>query len=501
MGEAALRKMLEVLLIYPGSSFGYDITLPIKIPLGIAYIAAVLRKNDIDVNVMDLRFYSNWGDVKKQLMRYSLDIVGISSETVNINRAFKMAELSKVVGAKVVIGGAHATVLPEQTVSHGNVDIVVIGEGERTFLELVKTFEKASDLGLVEGILYKNKEGIIERNPPRKPIEDLDDLPFPARELFPMDKIINQPGSSFPLPPLSCLSMLASRGCIFNCSFCQPTLRKLFGRKVRRRSAQNVVEEIEHMKKRWGIKSIYFVDDTFTLNHTWLNSFCELMRERDLKIMWECQSRVDTVNEDILKKMRECGCRRISYGVESGSQRILDEVFNKGVKIDDIINAVTISKRLGIVTGVSVMIGSPSETLEDLEKTRRLLKKLNPHTIGVNITTPMPGTALYDKAKERGLIIATDFSKLFRQNYGKLKLNVRDKDLRKYKTDLQRSRFSIRHIHDDYYMKLALERARILFRRRKLGSIFFDLIDVQRMSHRFPDSLRKFVRNTFLNRI
>jgi len=364
-------------------------------PMGLCYIASVLKENHIDVKIFDGTFDDSDTLIEK-MKNYQPDTIGVHSNILTIDDGLSFAEKIKVVfiNIPIVFGGPQPTVIPEEILKNENVDIVVVGEAEITFLDLINNL---NNLEKVKGIYYKKGKKIV-KNPLREFIKDLDSLPFPAYDL---------------LNPQYFRSLykvvIASRGCPFNCSFCQPTLRKLFGN-LRLRSPKNVVAEIEFLVKNYHTDYILFHDDTFTFNKKWVIDICKLIIERNLKIRWICNGRVNTINKEMLEWMKKAGCVLIEFGVESGSELIRNSVLNKNVTNEQIENTFLLCHKVGIKSGAYVMIGSPGETKETLNETVELLKKIRPETIIASITTPMHGTYLYDICKEKNLIKAEKWS-------------------------------------------------------------------------------------------
>ena len=383
--------MTKVTLIFPYFK-RFMSTTP---PLGIMYLAALLEKNKIKVNIIDTSFSQNWSMLKKNLEEIKPDFVGISSVTPMITDAFKVAELVKKLNSDctTILGGPHATVVE---VVNPNIDYCVYGEGEYTLLELIGKIEAGEDLTRVNGIYYKDHNDLI-RTPPRLPIEDLSELPFPAWHLLPTrEQYFKVNGRSGIL--------IASRGCPFNCTYCQPTLRKLFGSKVRYRKPENVVDEIEMLVRRYNIKEFFFHDDTFTFNKSWVEELCDLIVERDIRLPWSCNSRVNTITRDSLKTMKRAGCTGLSLGVESGSQEILDKALRKGIKLSEVRNAFKLCKEEGINTKAFLMLGSPFETRESLRSTVELIREIKPDRIDISRTTPLPGSDLFTISKQLGIL-------------------------------------------------------------------------------------------------
>jgi anaerobic magnesium-protoporphyrin IX monomethyl ester cyclase len=364
-------------------------------PLGIMYLAAMLEKHNVEVTIIDTSFNQNWSILKRNLQETKPDFVGISSVTPMITDAFKVAELAKKLDADctTILGGPHATVVE---VVNPHIDFCVYGEGEVTLLELIEEVEAGGDLSKVKGIYYKDRDDLI-RTPPRPPIENLSDLPFPAWHLLPTtEQYFKVNGRSGIL--------IASRGCPFNCTYCQPTLRRLFGSKVRFRKPENVVDEIEMLVKHYNIKEFFFHDDTFTFNKSWVKELCDLIIERDIRLPWKCNSRVNTITQESLRTMKRAGCTGLSFGVESGSQEILDKALRKGIKLDEVRSAFKLCKEEGIDTKAFLMLGSPFETRESLRSTVQLIREIKPDLIDISRTTPLPGSDLFTISKELGIL-------------------------------------------------------------------------------------------------
>ena len=369
-------------------------------PLGIAYIAAVLEEGGVDVKIIDAAALEmEWDTLKKEIENYSPDVVAITALTPTINKALKTAKITKKTcpNANIVMGGYHPTFTYTELLKNDFIDIVILGEGEYTMLELVKTLEKGGDLKEVKGIACKDFT-----TPPRDIIKDIDSLPFPARHLLPMDeyKVLN-----IKLPTGT---LISGRGCPFNCSFCASSA--MHGRKMRFRSAQNIVDEIEHLISDYDAEMIAFMDDTFTLRPERVIEICDEIKKRDLDFFWGCTARVDTVSKSLLKKMREAGCITIFYGVESADQQLLDGM-NKKISVDKIRNAFKLTKEADMRTIASVAIGMPGDTKENIEKTINFVKDLDASYAIFSLATPYPGTAFYNEARENDLIKVNDWSK------------------------------------------------------------------------------------------
>ena len=374
-----------------------DITTP---PLGLGYLASVLRKEGFKVKIIDdavekLGLNKLLNKVKNAL------IVGITSTTPTFNAALKYAQKIKNRFPEifVVLGGVHVTFMPYDALKHEFVDAVCAGEGEHTLREVAERVERGKTLEGVKGLIYKEDGKIID-NGKREPIQDLDSLPFPAYDLMPLDRytVLGHRMEHFP--------MISSRGCPFGCRYCSSSL--FMGRKFRARSAENVVDEVEWLVNEFKAQYIAFSDDTFTLNRKRVEEICRELINRGIEVEWSCSSRVDTINRSILEKMKRAGCSAIYYGVESASPAIL-RYYRKKINLDMVEKAVKLTKEFGIMTICSFIIGSPYETKEDMKATLRFALKLDPDYAQFSILTPYPGTEIYEEAKEKGLLLSTNF--------------------------------------------------------------------------------------------
>jgi len=355
------------------------------------YLAAVIEKNGYHVKIIDNFLEKlNQINLSKKILNYNPDIVGISIGCINFYEGLRIAKLVKTISnAFVVIGGPHATIRANIFIKYPEIDAVVIGEGEYTLLEIIERLQKGQSLEGCKGCYYK-ENGKIIYNPLRKRIENLDELPFPARHLV---KYRNYPRTySFGdlKPPVDTIS--TSRGCPFNCAFCSS--RFIWGNIYRYRSSKNIVDEIELLVNNYRTKSIYFREDNFTLNRKRVIEICDELIKRNIKIEWECSSRVDLVDKDLLKKMHEAGCKFIWYGIESGSPRTLERI-QKGITVEKSRRAVKITRENGIKVGGSFMIGIPGETKDDILMTYHFIKELVLDKISLAHFMGIPDSKLY----------------------------------------------------------------------------------------------------------
>ena len=398
---------MKVLFVNPPQTASkYKFMGVIAPPLGIAYMAGVLQENNIDVEILDASAEDmDFKDVEKELLKRKPDLVALTALTPTIGRALETAQVVKetLPDSIVVMGGYHPTFNFIETLEDENVDIVIRGEGEYIMLNLVQALENQSSLHDVKGIVFEDKNSKeIVVNPEAPLIQDLDELPFPALNLLPMKK--------YRLLDMDThmTTMITTRGCPMQCSFCSSAA--MHGKKIRERSVENIVDEIEYLKTNYDIDTIAFMDDTFTLKKRKVIAICDEILKRNIEIMWGCTSRVDTLDEKLLKKMKEAGCITIFIGVESADQQQLDNMC-KNTTIAKIENAFKIAHKLKIRTIASVALGMPGDTKEIMNKTVKFVHKLKPNYAIYSLATPYPGTRFYKEAFEKNLIKIKDWSK------------------------------------------------------------------------------------------
>ncbi|MBR0270488.1 MAG: cobalamin-dependent protein [Methanobrevibacter sp.] len=374
--------------------------------LGIGYMAAVLEKNGYDVDVLDASALElSYDEIGEEILKRNPDIVSISALTPTIGVALDSADKIKNVkpDTVVVLGGYHPTFEYKSVLEEPSVDIVVRGEGEYTMLELVQSIENGRDLVNVQGLAFLDEsDDSLIVTPDRPIIKDLDELPFPAFHLFPMEKyrILNI--------TTNVATIITTRGCPMQCSFCSSAA--LHGNHLRRRSYTNVCDEIEMRLKEENIDTIAFMDDTFTLNKKFVRDFCNEIKRRNLKFWWGCTSRVDTLDEEILQLMKDSGCITIFIGVESADQQMLEKM-NKNITISKTKKAFKLARKVGIRTIASCVIGMPEDTKKSIQKTIDFVKELNPNYALYSLATPYPGTRFYNETFKKNLIQIKDWSK------------------------------------------------------------------------------------------
>ena len=364
-------------------------------PLGLAYLAAVLERSGHEAKIFDLSLVPDSSPEAdaETIVAFDPQLVGITAMTTVYQSALEMATVLKArLGRPIVIGGPHATMFPERLLAESPVlDFVVRGEGEMTLLELVQVLEGQGDLASVTGLTYRVR-GEVVSNADRELIPDLDSLPFPARQHFDLNRYGLRTPEGQPM-----VTILSSRGCPYNCSYC---FKGIVGRTYRHRSPQNIVAEIKQVIGQTGIHSYYFIDDLFTADVKRLQELMELMIAEELNIRWQCLGRVDRISPDILKSMYAAGCRRIHFGIESGNPEILRQI-SKGIKLDQVRQAVRWAKDAGIQVKGYFMLGLPGDTDTTMQQTIDLAVELDLEEAMFSLTTPFPGTRLWDELVKR----------------------------------------------------------------------------------------------------
>ncbi|UYZ40017.1 MAG: B12-binding domain-containing radical SAM protein [Candidatus Methanospirare jalkutatii] len=370
-------------------------------PLGLAYLASMVR-DEHDVRIVDsLAEDYNYGDVKRIIKKYDPDVVGITSTTSMIPDAYAIAKIAKRYNenVKIVMGGPHVTFLPERTFQEcPYIDFIVRGEGEHTFRELIDALERGRDPSNILGLSIKRDK--VKNNPPRPLIKDIDTIPMPSYDLLPMEKY-QAGGVRFG-------TVMTSRGCPFNCAFCSSSLQ--FGKRWRGHSDSRVIEELKHLHEKYRIREIEFLDDTFTLNMRRAIRIAKRIREEGLDISWSASSRVDTFTEEVAEAMKKSGCHTIYFGIESGSRKTLNFI-GKGITPEQSISAVKKARRHKLRALGSFVIGFPKETKEDIKKTIKFSKKVGVDFAQFTIATPYPGTRLWKYASAKKLILTFDWRK------------------------------------------------------------------------------------------
>lgn len=444
---------MRVILINPNSKGSLE-SKRTYIPLGLAYMAAVIRESKrhelkvIDAAALDISDER----LERELRNFNADVIAVGAVTDLMEAALNVCTIGKNIGAKTVLGGVHPSILPKETLSFKQVDFVIVGEGEYTLLDLLDTLEKKSNLNKVKGILFKKiskgKTKIIQTKP-RPPIENLDELPFPARDLFPWRLYSSYSSIIRKIPSMH---IMTSRGCPFRCTFCAS---QSLWKGCRARSPKNIVDEMEYMVKNFGVKEIYLFDDTFNLNLKRAEEICDEIIKRKLKIYLRVQARVLPMTRELLKKLKKAGCWCIYYGVESGNNEVLKDI-NKNITIEQVKKTFEMTNQEGIRTFGFFMIGLPTDTRETIKQTLDLAIKINPDFVNFTILVVYPGTEVYDLAIKEGSIKKIKPGEIFRPPRYKHK-TINDEEMQKELSTIYK-RFYMR----PYYMTRRFLRIRTL---------------------------------------
>lgn len=377
-------------------------------PLGLAYIAAVLEKNNYQVKIFDCAIGISQFDLESCLKKEKPDIIGITATSLSFASAERVAmnarkSLSETI---IIIGGPHITALPYDVLSCGCFDVGVIGEGEITFLELIKRIEKSGlrYLDDIDGIAYRRNAGIVLTRR-RDYVKVLDELPFPARHLLPPLSKYFPFSASYRRLPIA--TVISSRGCPMGCSFCD---QGVFGSIYRARSADNILDEVELLIDKFGAREVRFYDDVFTWDRKSVFELCEKMKKRNIRVPWTCFALVSTVSKELLQEMKNAGCWQVSFGLESGDSSVLR--FLKGnITLEQNERAIRLAKEVDLGIRAHFVVGSPWDTKESLKKTLRFAKKSRLDYAHFIKFMPYPGSKAYKMLINKGYHF--DFTRKF----------------------------------------------------------------------------------------
>lgn len=336
-----------------------------------------------------------WQEFKKSFDEFQPDAVGITARTPMLKSAMKVARLVKIWNkdCKIIWGGSHPTIAPDEIMALPEADFIVYGEGEETAVELINALQnKINDYSQIKGVYYKNASGEIMKNSAREYIGDLDILPMPGRHLvFSEDLYVSGVYAD----------LMGSRGCPFLCTYC--SAQSLWGKQVRYRSVDNIIEELKVLKNKYNCEYIRFIDDNLMLKREWIEKLCEKIVAENLNIKWGCLGRANLIDEKLLKLMIRAGCYRVDIGVESGSPRVLKEM-KKNIDLADVLKVDQLFDKYGIDWTAFFIVGFPYETMDDLKTTASFMNKINPYRLVLSSFTPYPATEDYERTKEMGML-------------------------------------------------------------------------------------------------
>ncbi|MCD4654010.1 B12-binding domain-containing radical SAM protein, partial [bacterium] len=400
---------MRVLLVIPPSSlkerYGNLLEAGAVYPsMGLGFIAAVAEADGHKVEIVDAEAVQmGYEGIREVVERFNPEVIGFQTFCANLPHCRKVALQARDFNPdiKIVFGGVQATLFPEEQLNDRLIDVVVIGEGEIPFKNLLNTLQSGGNLYDVPGIVFRTEKGEIVFTPRPSLIQNLDEIPFPALHLFPMDAY----HSSAQLRGNRTLHLFTSRGCPYNCSYCSGDL--VFGKSFRFRSPKMVISDIQQMINTYNIDGLQFYDETFTVNRQRVIELCDTMKAQGLNIPWACFTRVDLVDEELLIRMRDTGCYQIFFGVETGVERLL-KMIRKGTTFAQARTAFGLCRKLGIETVASFMLTLPTETVEDTEKSIQFGLELDPDYVYWLSFVPYPGNELSDLARKTGTIINDD---------------------------------------------------------------------------------------------
>lgn len=417
-----MRQINKILLIHPPMNKHKTQAKWVSPPLGLAYIAAVLEKKyevrildasiegyDTEVQIDDerIRYGLPFDSIKKEIEGFSPDIVGVSCPFSTLSKnAHEILRVTKEADKSIVtiMGGAHPSGVPEEVMQDKNIDFIVIGEGERTIQKLIEKIEKGKGFSKLDGIGYK-ENGEIRIIPKTRYIDDIDELPFPARHLMPMEKYFKIKVSHVEPKKTPYTTVITSRGCPGRCVFC--SIHTVWGRKFRGRSPANVLDEIEHLVSEYGVREIHFGDDNLTFDKKRAKKIFDGIVERRLDITWATPNGIALwrLDKELLVKMKKSGCHSLNLAIESGDEEVLRHIIKKPLRLEKVKELVGTINELGISTYGFFVIGMPGETKHQIKKTIDFAYSLDIDDAGFFMATPYPGTELYSICKERGYLL------------------------------------------------------------------------------------------------
>lgn len=387
-------------------------------PLGLLYISAFLHEHNVDNHIFDSTFSS-----KSELVHYiehnKPEVMAVYANLMTKLNVLEIMNLAKKLcpSIKIILGGPDVTYNTKDYLENG-ADFIVIGEGENTMLELVRFIESGqNDASNVDGIAYLDAKGIEVKTKARLKLKEIDELPIPNRDGIDISQYLNA-WKNF--HGESALSVSTQRGCPYTCKWCSTAV---YGQSYRRRSPEKVVDELREIQEKFSPDVIWFVDDVFTVSHKWLNAFADELERQKVKVKFECISRADRMNTEVIETLKRAGCFRVWIGAESGSQKIIDAM-DRRVSVHKVRDMIIETRKNGIQAGTFIMLGYPGETEKDIDETINHLKISNPDHFTITVAYPIKGTKLYEEIEESQTVNlewnkSTDRDRDFQRTYPK----------------------------------------------------------------------------------
>ncbi len=413
---------MRVLLIQPRYTYPQDVPLIVEMPLGLCYLAAVLRDRGHEVQILDclaedyahaqrngdcVTYGISDEEITRRIKAFRPQVVGCSSMfTLQYANVEKLCRLVKTIDREIVVvtGGMHPTVKPDAVLANRDIDFILRGEGDYTLAELVDALEHRGDYTGIDGIGYRSRQGVKIRDKQHF-IEDLDALPLPARDLLPVEQYFRAGlAHGFVLRDKRNINLITSRGCPARCVFC--TVHLMWGRKFRARSPENVLAELEHLKRVYGVRHVQFEDDNLTYDIPRAKAIFQGMIDRQLDLAWTTPNGVALwrMDEETLRLMKQAGCYCTKFAVESGNQRVLSEVIKKPQRLESIIPLIRYARKIGIKVGSFFVVGLPGETRDEMLDSFRFPHRVKLDWAEYSIATPHHGTALRKICEEEGYL-------------------------------------------------------------------------------------------------
>lgn len=412
-----MSRELRIALVYPRLR---DQCFSFLVPLGMISLATVARRAGWNVRLFDSTFDRSFSKLKNELRLFKPDVVGFSVTSDLYPSARHLTKFAKALGATTIMGGPHPTIESTSVLRDcTSLDIIIRGEGEITFLELLSALDSSAPLEGIKGLSFRSDNTIIE-NDPREFLEDLDSIPLPDRDLFPTYPRYSASGYT---------GLVLTRGCPYNCRFCQPALKKVAGH-FRTRSARLVADEVEHLYRKYKNRVFHIDDDLFVLKRDWLREIIRELDSRRLlgKLKFIVLSRVDLFDDELASILKELGVWYVLFGVESGSQDVLDG-FKKKITTEKTRQAFARAKRFGFHTHAFVILGSPFETPESLKETEKLIGEIKPTSLFLSLFVPQPGTDLRNELQQSHALLPLDYRQVNYYSWSGDRLSYRSNGL------------------------------------------------------------------------